>query len=300
MKIVVCIKQVPDTTDIKWTENNTIQREGVESIINPFDEYALETSIRIKEKYGAEVIAVTMGPPQADDILRKAISMGCDSAILVSDRKFSGSDTIATSRTLAAAIKAKASNVDLIVCGQFATDGDTAQTGPSIAENLDLPQVTYVKDIVNVEEKTITVKKEVEDGIEIHKMKLPGLICMQKCDYELRPSKINGYIKAQNSCIAQCDAQSINLDVALAGIKGSPTYVSAAFRPEQKKQGEITNHESSTEAASFIASIIKEMDLSGIQFKDELPMNSNIEMIEPNSPEEAANFILNKIKNIAQ
>lgn len=262
MKIVVCIKQVPDTTDIKWTEHNTIQREGVESIINPFDEYALETSIRIKEKYGAEVIAVTMGPPQADDILRKAISMGCDGAILVSDRKFSGSDTIATSRTLAAAIKEKAPDVDLIVCGQFATDGDTAQTGPSIAENLDLPQVTYVKDILHVENNAITVKKEVEDGIETHCMKLPGLICMQKCDYELRPSKIKGYIKAQDSCISQCNAEDIKLDLSLAGIKGSPTYVSAAFRPEQKKQGEITTHESSADAALFIASKIKEMNLS--------------------------------------
>lgn len=262
MKIVVCIKQVPDTTDIKWTEHNTIQREGVESIINPFDEYALETSIRIKEKYGAEVIAVTMGPPQADDILRKAISMGCDGAILVSDRKFSGSDTIATSRTLAAAIKEKAPDADLIICGQFATDGDTAQTGPSIAENLDLPQVTYVKDIVQVEGNAITVKKEVEDGIEIHCMKLPGLICMQKCDYELRPSKINGYIKAQDSCISQCNIEDIKLDLSLAGIKGSPTYVSAAFRPEQKKQGEITTHESATDAANFIASKIREMDLS--------------------------------------
>lgn len=270
MKIVVCIKQVPDTTDIKWTENNTIQREGVESVINPFDEYALETAIRLKEKYGAEVTAVTMGPPQAEDILRKAISMGCDDAILVSDRKFSGSDTIATSRTLATAIKAKVSDADLIVCGQFATDGDTAQTGPSIAENLDLPQVTYVKDVVQVDSKTITVKKEVEDGIEIHKMKLPGLICMQKCDYELRPTKINGYIKAQNSCIGQCDAESINLDVSLAGIKGSPTYVSAAFRPEQKKQGEMIHDESSTETASFIFEKIKEMNLSGIQFEDEI------------------------------
>lgn len=268
MKIVVCIKQVPDTTDIKWTEHNTIQREGVESIINPFDEYALETAVRIKDKYGAEVVAVTMGPPQAEDILRKAISMGCDRAILVSDRKFSGADTIATSRTLSTAIKEKEGDVDLIICGQFATDGDTAQTGPSIAENMDFPQITYVKDIHNVENNVITVKKEVEDGVETLKMKLPGLICMQKCDYELRPSKINGYIKAQCSFIPQFNAEAINLDVALAGIKGSPTYVSAAFRPEQKKQGEVVTHESAKDAASFIASKIKEMDLSLPDFEE--------------------------------
>ena len=112
MKIVVCIKQVPDTTDIKWTEHNTIQREGVESIINPFDEYALETAIRLKDKYGAEVTAISMGPPQAEDIIKKAIAMGCDNGFLVSDRKFSGSDTIATSRTLASAIKEKAPDAD--------------------------------------------------------------------------------------------------------------------------------------------------------------------------------------------
>lgn len=299
MRIVVCIKQVPDTTDIKWTENNTIQREGVESVINPFDEYALETAVRIKERYGAEVTAVTMGPPQADDILRKAIAMGCDDAILVSDRKFSGADTVATSRTLATAIKTKVPDVDLIICGQFATDGDTAQTGPSIAENLDMPQVTYVKEVAHLENQHITVKKEVEDGIETHKMRLPGLICMKKCDYELRPSKINGYIKAQNSIICQCDAQEINLDPSLAGIKGSPTYVSAAFRPEQKTQGEIVTHESPIEAANFIAFKIQEMDLSFVKAPIESGFDSD-NMVEYRSSQDAASFIIDKIKDIAQ
>lgn len=257
MKIVVCIKQVPDTTDIKWTENNTIQREGVESIINPFCEYALETALKIKSKNNASVTAVTMGPPQAQEILRKAIGMGVDEGILVSDRKFSGSDTIATSRTLATTIKEKISDFDLIICGQFATDGDTAQTGPSIAENLDIPQITYVKEIIDVEEDSITVKKEVEDGDEILKMKLPGVICVQKSESKPIEITILGYMKAQDAEIQTYNAEDINLDPSLAGMKGSPTYVSAAFRPEQKQHGEIITPESPKDAALILAEKIK-------------------------------------------
>ncbi len=258
MKVVVCIKQVPDTTDIKWTENNTIQREGVESIINPFDEYALETAIRLKDKYGAEVTAISMGPPQAEDILRKAIAMGCDKAFLVSDRKFSGADTIATSRTLASAIREKAPDTDIIICGQFATDGDTAQTGPSIAENLNFPQVTYVKEITNIEDNFATVKKEVEDGIETLKMKLPGVLCVQKCDYEPRPIKIKGYITAQEAQVPYYNIDDIKLDPTLVGIKGSPTYVSKAFRPDQKKECELVTPETATQAADYIMQKIEE------------------------------------------
>ncbi len=129
MKIIVCIKQVPDTADIKWTENNTMVREGVESIINPFDEYALETALRIKDENPDTIIKVlTMGPPQAEEILKRAIALGCDEGILVSDRKFAGADTQATSRTLAHAISAKAPDFDLIICGQFAIDGDTVNS----------------------------------------------------------------------------------------------------------------------------------------------------------------------------
>ena len=132
MKILVCIKQVPDTTDIKWTENNTIQREGVESVINPFDVYALEEALKLKRSLeNVEITALTMGPSQAVDMLKKAIAIGCDKGVLISDRKFAGADTYATGKTIAAAIKSKLSDFDLIICGQFAIDGDTAQTGPS-------------------------------------------------------------------------------------------------------------------------------------------------------------------------
>lgn len=142
MKILVCIKQVPDTTDIKWTENNTIQREGVESIINPYDIYAIEEALKLKKIISdTEITVLTMGPQQATEMLKKAIAVGCDKGVLISDKKFAGADTYATSTTLAAAIKSKFADFDLIICGQFAIDGDTAQTGPSIAEKLNIPQI---------------------------------------------------------------------------------------------------------------------------------------------------------------
>lgn len=293
MKIAVCIKQVPDTTDIKWTEHNTIAREGVESIINPFDEYAIETAIKIKEKYGAHITVLTMGPPQAEEVLRKALAMGCDEAFLVSDKKFSGADTIATSRTLASAIKSKIPDVQLIICGQFATDGDTAQTGPSIAENLDMPQVTYVKEVVSADEESITVKKEIEDGIETLKMKLPGVICMQKCEYEPRTPLIKGYIQAQDKLIHTYNAEAIGIDPSLVGMKGSPTYVSAAFKPENKKQGELYTPSSFEDAALKLFEKIKEYQLN-----DELaPFRRDCTIIEPDSIESGVKKLAQEMEN---
>ena len=236
MKIIVCIKQVPDTADIKWTENNTIQREGVESIINPYDVYAIETALELKQSLNAEITVLTMGPDQAEDILRKALSIGCDNAILLSDKKFAGSDTYATGKTLAAAIKSKLSDFDLIICGQFAIDGDTAQTGPTIANNLDIPQVTFVKEVVESNNEYAVVKKETDEGIEILKVKFPALICMLKgCKEPTRPL-INGKIRAQDAEIKVYKLNDIGLTPDEAGLKGSPTYVSRAFRPQTKGQ----------------------------------------------------------------
>ena len=161
MNIAVCVKQVPDTAEIKWTENNTIDRNGLESVINPFDTYALETALKIKDKYeNINITALTMGPPQAEEIIRKAISFGVDNGFVITDKKFSGADTVATGRTIANAISKCIENVDLIICGQFATDGDTAQTGPTISTNLNYNLATYVKEVLNIEDEYITVKKE--------------------------------------------------------------------------------------------------------------------------------------------
>lgn len=236
MKILVCIKQVPDTTDIKWTENNTIQREGVESIINPFDIYAIEAALKIKNKLNdVDITALTMGPNQAEAILKKAISVGCDSGVLICDKKFAGADTYATAKTISSAIKSEFLNYDLIICGQFAVDGDTAQTGSGIATQLDIPQVTYVKDIDRIEESSLYATRELEDGTETVKVNFPALICVLKNDFEPTRAKINGIIKAQNAQIKKLSMEDINLLPENVGIKGSPTFVSKAFRPIKKR-----------------------------------------------------------------
>lgn len=257
MNIAVCVKQVPDTADIKWTEHNTIQREGVESVINPFDSYALETALRLKDKDSAvKITALTMGPLQAEEIIRKAISMGVDGGFVVSDRKFAGADTVATGRTLAIAIKTKIENAEIVLCGQFATDGDTAQTGPTISTNLGYALVTYVKEIEKVENSYAIVKREVEDGVETLKVKLPAVLCMLKCDYEPRRPLINGFKLAQNAEIPFYSHEDIGIEPEKVGLKGSPTCVSKAFRPEQKTGGEIFENISTDEAVEKILEVL--------------------------------------------
>ncbi len=231
MKIALCIKQVPDTTDIKWTEHNTIQREGVESIINPYDVYAAELALKIKSEINNTKITVfTMGPMQAEVMLRKVLAIGCDDAVLISDKKFAGADTYATGVTLSQAIKTMLPGFDLILCGQFAIDGDTAQTGPSIANFLDIPQVTYVKDFVEYKDKALYFTREMEDGIETVKTSLPVLACVLKSDFEPSRACINGVISASKKIIKVCTMEDISLTADKVGIKGSPTYVSKAFR----------------------------------------------------------------------
>lgn len=240
MKILVCIKQVPDTTDIKWTEHNTIQRENVESIINPFDVYALEQALMLKNSIEqcnetVEITVLTMGPPQADSMLKKAIALGCDNGVLITDKKFAGADTYATGKTIASAIKTKLSNFDLIICGQFAIDGDTAQTGPAIATQLGIPQITYVKEIKNYDGKSLYAVREIDEGLETVKFKLPALICVLKGDFEPHRATINEIKKAKTTNITTYSMEDIGLTPDDVGIKGSPTYVSKAFRPEIKK-----------------------------------------------------------------
>lgn len=237
MKIVVCIKQVPDTTDIKWTENNTIQREGVESVMNPYDVWALEAALSIRKKRrNVFVTALSMGPNQAVSMLKKTVSLGADNAILISDKKFAGADTYATGKTIAKAIAEKLAGTDLVICGQFAVDGDTAQTGPSIASQLGLPQVTFVREIKEISDDYIVVEREVENGREIVEVQLPALICMLQSDAEPTRAKVAGIIKAQNFEVKQYGHEDLNLPPEEIGIKGSPTYVSRAFRPEKRQE----------------------------------------------------------------
>ncbi len=236
MNIVVCIKQVPDTSDIKWTKNNTIDRSKVDCILNPCDEFAIEWALKIKEKVGnSKVTALTMGPGNALKILRQAIALGCDDAILLTDKHFAGSDTFATSRILSKCIEEKIPNYDLIICGQYAIDGDTAQTGPGIAQFLDIPQITYVDKIIDIKDDRIIVKKVTEDQELELEMMIPGLICILKSEEkDLRIPKVQDNIYAQNFEIKEYNLRDINLDASKVGLKGSLTYVKNAFKYERK------------------------------------------------------------------
>jgi len=181
MKIIVLVKQVPNTTDVKIDpETNTLKREGVESCINPFDMYAIEEGIRVRERMGeGEVVVISMGPPQAEEALREAISMGCDRAILLSDRKFAGSDTWATSYTISQAVR-KIDDYGLILCGKQASDGDTAQVGPGVSMHMNVPQVTYVKKIEKIDKSGATVERMTEEGFEIIETPLPAVLSVVK------------------------------------------------------------------------------------------------------------------------
>lgn len=258
MKITVCIKQVPDTADIKWTENNTLDRNGVESVVNPFDLYAAETALRIKDRYDADITAISMGPKQAENALREVLAMGIDSAFLISDKYFAGSDTAATARVLMSAVQTKIPHTELIICGQHAIDGDTAQTGPSLAQNLKFALVTNVKEITEVNDDFIIVKKDTDDGTETIKVKLPAVICMIKGIYEPRIPKIAGRIKAQNTNIPVYNAENLLINADTVGIKGSPTYVKKAFKPKERENGEIVLDVSSAEAANILLNKISD------------------------------------------
>lgn len=239
MKIVVCVKQVPDTTEVKINpETNTLVREGVASILNPFDMYAVEEAIRIKEKVGGTVIVLSMGPPQVAESLRETIGMGVDEAILLSDRAFAGSDTLATSYALSKGIE-KIGDVNLIICGKQAIDGDTAQVGPEIAEKLGIPHITYVKHVNEISETEMTVERMNEDGYERVQLPLPALMTVVKEINEPRLPSIKGMMKAKKAQIPIWTAEMIGAEPEKVGLKGSPTWVKRIFIPELKCQGEI-------------------------------------------------------------
>ncbi|MCK9604418.1 MAG: electron transfer flavoprotein subunit beta/FixA family protein [Candidatus Omnitrophica bacterium] len=244
MNIIVCIKQVPETTEVRINpETNTLIREGVKSIINPFDMYAIEEAVRLKEKFGGKITVISMGPPQADAALREAISMGIDEGILVCDRAFAGSDTWATSYTLSQAIK-KIGDFDLILCGKQASDGDTAQVGPGISAHLNIPQVTYVKKIEEVKENIMRVERMMEEGFEIIETPLPALLTVVKEINEPRLPSLKGMMRAKSAKIALWTQKELNLDPQKLGLCGSPTQVVKIFTPTpraggQKLSGEI-------------------------------------------------------------
>ncbi|MEA3506085.1 MAG: electron transfer flavoprotein subunit beta/FixA family protein [Elusimicrobiota bacterium] len=257
MRIVVCIKQVPDTTDVKINpETNTLIREGVDSIINPFDNYAIEEGLRIKEKLAGEVIVMTMGPPQAESALREALALGCDEAVLLSDRNFAGADTWATSYTLARGIK-KIGEVDLVICGKQAIDGDTAQVGPGIAEMLDLPCITYVGKIDEIDENGFIARRMTESGHNIIKSPLPAVITVVKEINEPRMPSLRGKMNARKADIQLYTAADMACNLESIGQMGSPTVVKKIFAPPVKGKGEIFKGEPA-ETAAKLASELKD------------------------------------------
>jgi electron transfer flavoprotein beta subunit len=256
MKIIVCIKQVPETTEVRINpETNTLMREGVKAIINPFDMYAIEEAVRLKERFGGKISVITMGPPQADSALREAISMGADEGYLVCDRAFAGSDTWATSYTLAGAIK-KLGGFDLIICGKQASDGDTAQVGPGISTHLNIPQVTYVKKVEEATDKSMRLERMLEEGYEIIETPLPALLTVVKEINEPRIPSLKGLMRAKSAKITTFTQKELDLDPQQIGLCGSPTQVVKIFTPTPRVGGQILKGEI-PEIAKELVGLIK-------------------------------------------
>ncbi|WP_138204312.1 electron transfer flavoprotein subunit beta/FixA family protein [Haloimpatiens lingqiaonensis] len=255
MNIVVCLKQVPDTNEVKIDpKTGTLIREGVPSIINPDDKNALEEALNLKDAVGAKVTVISMGPPQAEKALREALAMGADEAILISDRAFAGADTLATSRALAGALKKL--DYDIVFAGRQAIDGDTAQVGPEIAEHLDLPQITYVEKIeVNGEE--LKVRRALEDGYETIKVKMPVLLTAIKELNHPRYMNIENIFGVFDKEIKLWNADYIEVDKSLLGLSGSPTKVKKSATKETKGAGEVVNLPPK-EAAAYAIGKLKE------------------------------------------
>ncbi|MDI6729175.1 MAG: electron transfer flavoprotein subunit beta/FixA family protein [Thermodesulfovibrionales bacterium] len=233
MNIIICIKQVPDTAEVRINpETNTLIREGVPSIINPYDLHAIEAALKIKEKTGARVTVITMGPPQAEDALREAISMGADDVRLISDRAFAGADTWATSYALYKAIEKL--GYDIILCGKQAIDGDTAQVGPEVAEFLNIPHIAYIRKIEDVSDKSIKVQRLMDEGYDVVESPLPVLLTVVKELNTPRLPSLKGKMAAKKAVITRMDLNAIGAEAENVGLKGSPTQVKNIFAPQSK------------------------------------------------------------------
>lgn len=259
MNILVCVKQVPDTTEIRIDPvKNTLIRDGVPSIVNPFDAYALELAARIKDVTpDTKIVVVSMGPEQAKAALKECLSVGGDTAYLVSGREFGGSDTLATSYILSNAIKKleeTEGKFDIIFCGKQAIDGDTAQVGPEIAEHLDLPQVTYAIEAA-VDGDKVKVKKEVDDGFELVGVKMPCLITVTKPSFDPRYPTIKSKMAANRKEIPTIGfADLTGIDATRIGLKGSPTKVKKTFTPPVKSGGVTIKEETGADSAKVLVS----------------------------------------------
>ncbi|KPJ60357.1 MAG: electron transfer flavoprotein subunit beta [Latescibacteria bacterium DG_63] len=245
MHAIVCIKQVPESPNVGIDPStNTLIREGIPSIINPFDMYAIEEALLLKDKFGGKVTVLTMGPPQAVEALREAIAMGADEALLLSDKAFAGADTWATSYTLAKAVE-KIAEYDIVFCGKQAIDGDTAQVGPGVARRLGIPQLTYVSKIreIDIEGERIVVERMLEAGKEVVESKLPALLTVVKDINQPRFRSLMGIRRASQAEIPVLGPADLGCEEEKIGLAGSPTEVVKIFTPEPRKGGQVLEGE---------------------------------------------------------
>ncbi|NOY81956.1 MAG: electron transfer flavoprotein subunit beta/FixA family protein [Kiritimatiellaeota bacterium] len=254
--MAVCVKQVPNTADLRIDpETNTLIREGVEAIFNPLDEFALEAALQLREQAGGTVTAFTMGPPQAGAVLCKAVAMGADKGVLVSDRKFAGADTWATSKTLAAAL-ARFGPFDLIFCGKQAIDGDTAQVGPGIAAHLGIAQVTYVTSIDPAAGARVCIERLLDDGVTELEIEPPALLTVLKEANEPRLPSLAGLVRARRTEFDKVDAEALGLGRHEVGLQGSPTRV-VKIRVPQIDRGHIRLEGDPEQVAAKLVSLLR-------------------------------------------
>jgi len=255
VKIVVCIKQVPDTAEVRINpETNTLVRDGVQSIINPYDMHAIEAGLQIRERAGGTVTAVTMGPPQAEAALRETISMGVDNAVLLTDRAFAGSDTWATAYALSKAIEYL--GADVILCGKQAIDGDTAQVGPEIAEFLDMPHVAYVRKIDEIGPHRIVVQRLMDDGFDVIESSLPVLLTVVRELNVPRLPSLKGKMAAKKAEIKRLSAADIKAEESSLGLKGSPTQVRNIFAPDAKKDRRMVEGTTTEKVETIVKELV--------------------------------------------
>lgn len=261
MKIVVCVKQVPEVTDVQIDPvTGSLLREGVRSILNPFCEYALDQAVRIARAHaGTEITVLTMGPLQARHVLLRSLELGADSGILVTGRSFAGSDSWATAQTLAAAIRFAVPDFNLVFTGRQAIDGDTAQVGPELAELLALPQITCgVETTLSPNHRKIQVKREFERGYEVIETRLPALVTFSKGETVRRAPSLQDLIDSRRKPIQLVGAEDLHLPAEELGLKGSFTQVVRVFPPVQKKSGEVVQNVDDQAAAERIFEFLRE------------------------------------------
>lgn len=258
MKIIVCAKQVPDTNEVKIDPiSNNLLRDSAPSIMNPDDTHALEEALIIKDKIpGTHITVISMGPPQAKEMLEECLALGADEAVLISDRALIGSDTWVTSNVLAAGIK-KIGSFDLILTGRQAIDGDTAQVGPQLAEKLGLPQATYVQELA-IDENIFTVKRALEDGFEMIKVRKPCLLTVTKELNKPRYMTIQGIYQVRNKEIKLWSIKDIDIDPSEVGLEASPTKVIESYVPQVKGKGLLIEADSATEKAALLLEKLNE------------------------------------------